>query len=279
MNKSVLSVLAAGALSLVLSGCGESSAPDADAVSVSGSTSVTELMEVLGEHWHKQSKVIVEVQGTGSSAGIHAANQGTSHIGMSSREVAGDELVSGVTTSVLAYDGIAVVVNSSNTIAGLSTAQVAAIYRGEASNWQDVGGEDLPIVLVTRDPASGTRVAFEDIMGLKAEDERGNIVSTIARTAQVAPGNGAVKMTVAQNSHAIGYISLGSVDGSLKSVSIDGIEASMDTIADKSYKIIRPFVLMHAGQEASKNSEAFLTWLLSDEAQNIVSAEGYIPAN
>ena len=183
---------------------------------------VTELMEVLGETFgHKNSNVVVEVQGTGSSAGIRAANDGTSEIGMSSRGVADNELEQGVQKTILAHDGIAIVVNNANGVVDLAAEQISSIYRGEITNWSAVGGSDSPIVVITRDPASGTRGAFEEIMKLQDLDENGNKFSAIFSGAQVAAGNGAVKTMVAQNEYAIGYLSLGSVDDSLKALSVN----------------------------------------------------------
>lgn len=276
MKKVILSTLGAVGVSAALVGCGGDAATQTQTISVSGSTSVTELMEVLGETFaQKNSNVVVEVQGTGSSAGVRAANDGTSEIGMSSRGVADSEMDAGISQTVLAHDGIAVVVNNANGIVDLSSEQISSIYRGEITNWSAVGGSDSPIVVVTRDPASGTRGAFEEIMSLQARDENGNKYSAIFSGAQVAAGNGAVKTTVAQNNYAIGYISLGSVDDSLKALSVDGAEASGANIASGSYGVARPFVLMHG--ELSSASESYLKWMLSSEGQKIVEEKGYIP--
>ena len=277
MKKSVSSIFGVVGLSLALTGCGGPSEDSASSVNVSGSTSVTELMEVLGETWEKGSGVVVEVQGTGSSAGIRAANDGTSQIGMSSRGVSAEELDGDIEKFTLAHDGIAVVVNNENAISDLSIEDISAIYRGDINNWQDVGGADQPIVVVTRDPASGTRGAFEDIMSLKEKDANGNTISTIINTAQVAPGNGAVKTTVAQNDLAIGYISLGSVDESLKPLMVGGIEASDENISNGSYGIARPFVLLFSPENQSESSTAYLEWLSSPDAQSVVAEMGYIP--
>ena len=277
MKKVILSTLGAVSVSAALVGCGGDAATQAQTISVSGSTSVTELMEVLGETFaEKNSSVVVEVQGTGSSAGIRAANDGTSEIGMSSRGVADSELNQGVSQTVLAHDGIAVVVNNANGVVELTSDQISSIYRGEMTNWSAVGGNDAPIVVVTRDPASGTRGAFEEIMSLQDRDENGNKYSAIFSAAQVAAGNGAVKTTVAQNEYAIGYISLGSVDSSLKALSVDGAEATGANIASGAYGVARPFVLLH-GDDLSDASQSYMNWMLSAEGQEIVEDKGYIP--
>ena len=235
-------------------------------------------MEVLGETFTKTNPaVVVEVQGTGSSAGIRAANDGTSQIGMSSRAVADGELSESIRKFTLAHDGIAVVVNNSNSVVDMTTDQIAAIYKGKITNWSEIGGSDNPIVVVTRDPASGTRGAFEDIMSLKMETEDGKKVSAISASAQVAAGNGAVKTTVAQNDYAIGYISLGSVDSSLKTLKVNGVAATDANISTGAYAVVRPFELMFNGAEQTDASQSYLDWLLTEDAQKIVAEKGYIP--
>lgn len=276
MKKAILSSLGAIGIAATLVGCGGTATQASDSVSVSGSTSVTELMEVLGETFGNNNPVVVEVQSTGSSAGIRAANDGTSQIGMSSRAVAEDELAEGIQKLTLAYDGIAVVVNNNNTVADMTTDQISAIYKGEITNWKEVGGKDTPIVVITRDPASGTRGAFEEIMSLKMTTEDGKEVSVIPASAQVAASNGAVKTTVAQNDYAIGYISLGSVDNSLKTLKVNGVEATDANISNGAYGIVRPFELMFNASRQTEASQAYLDWMLTEEAQKIVTEKGYI---
>ena len=277
MKKAIISTLGAIGIATTLVGCGGAETQVNHSVSVSGSTSVTELMEVLGETFtNSNPSVVVEVQGTGSSAGIRAANDGTSQIGMSSRAVSESELDDGIQKFTLAHDGIAVVVNNSNSVADMTTDQISAIYKGKITNWKEVGGADNPIVVVTRDPASGTRGAFEDIMSLKMTTEDGQKVSAISSSAQVASGNGAVKTTVAQNDFAIGYISLGSVDNSLKALKVNGVEATDTNISSGAYGVARPFELMFDASNQNEVSQAYLDWMLTEEAQQIVNEKGYI---
>ena len=158
----------------------------------------------------------------------------------------------------------------------MTTDQISAIYKGEITNWNEVGGSDSPIVVVTRDPASGTRGAFEDIMSLKMKTEDGKKISAISASAQVAAGNGAVKTTVAQNDYAIGYISLGSVDNSLNALSVNGVEATPANISSGDYGVARPFELMFKSADQSEASHAYLDWMLTEEAQQIVKEKGYI---
>ncbi|KAA1302561.1 phosphate ABC transporter substrate-binding protein, partial [Escherichia coli] len=175
-------------------------------------------------------------------------------------------------------DGIAVVVNPQNKLSGLTAEQVTAIYKGEVTNWKDVGGADKPIVAITRDTASGTRGAFEDIMSLKMKIS-GKKVSAISQRAQVANGNGALKTMVASNPYAIGYISLGTVDGSVNALPIDGIEASVDNVKNGSYKVARPFLVLYKDGKPSAETQKFLDWMLTDEAQALVDQKGYISVN
>ncbi|MFT6140810.1 MAG: phosphate transport system substrate-binding protein [Psychromonas sp.] len=243
-------------------------------ITVSGSTSVTNVMEVLAETYSKETGIDVEVQGTGSSAGVRAAKDGTSMIGMASRDVAPKEITEDTEVIVIARDGIAVTVNNSNTIKSLTKEQIATIYRGEAKNWKEVGGEDKPIVVVTRDTASGTRGAFEDILKLTRKIN-GIKVSTITPTAQVGNGNGMVKTIVANNDFAVGYISLGSVDGSLRAVAVEGVAATDANIVAGQYKIARPFVLL-VKKDVAQEARDFIAYILSDAGQDIVTAQGYI---
>lgn len=243
-------------------------------ITVSGSTSVTNVMEVLAETYSKETNMNVEVQGTGSSAGIRAAKDGTSMIGMSSRNVKSSEITANTDKIIIARDGIAVAVNNANPIKDLTKAQIAKIYRGETENWKEVGGEDKPIVVVTRDTASGTRGAFEDILGLKRQIN-GMKVSAITATAQVGNGNGMVKTIVANNIFAIGYISLGSVDASLKAVAVEGVAATDANIVADKYMIARPFLLL-VKNDVAKQAGDFISYVLSDAGQKIVSTQGYI---
>lgn len=281
MNKALLLRLGGALLAaLILTGCNGNGASSRQTVMLSGSTSVTEVMEFLAEIWQQSNPDIsVEVQGTGSSAGIQAANNGTSEIGMSSRPVKAGELRDGMTQTILARDGIAIVVNSSNPVSRLRKADIAAIFKGEINNWQALGGNNKPIVVVTRDLASGTRGAFEDIIQLKIRDAQGNRLSAVSPGAQVASGNGVVKTIVAQNPHAIGYISLGSVDKSLKALAIDGVSPSSETIASGAYAIARPFVLLFDPQKLSAAGKRYLDWLRSAEASTLIARQGYIPAS
>ncbi len=250
-----------------------------ETVTVSGSTSVTEVMENLAENYQKQyPDIFIEVQGTGSSAGIKAAKNGTSMLGMASRDLKSSEKEPSLKETVIARDGIAIVVNNSNKIDDLTIEQIASIYRGDIKNWQEVGGENKPIVVITRDTASGTRGAFEDIMGLKRKVNDVE-VSAISQRAQVGNGNGVIKTIVANNPFAIGYISLGSIDDSLKPLKVNGIAPSSDAVSAGDYKVARPFLVLSKSAAPSKSADAFLSWIISPSGQKIISDKGYIAIN
>ncbi len=246
-----------------------------ETISAVGSTSVTPLMEVFGETYMKShSDVFIEVQGVGSSAGVKAAKNGSASLGMASRDLKSSEKEPTLVEEVVARDGIAVVVNPKNGIKGLTSEQISEIYKGKVTNWKQVGGDDKPIVAITRDTASGTRGAFEEIMELKMKIN-GKSVSAISQRAQVANGNGGLKTMVASNPYAIGYISLGTVDSSVHALSVDDVDASVANVKNGSYKVARPFLVLYKG-EPTAETKKFLDWMLSADAQKIVDQKGYI---
>ena len=247
-----------------------------ETISAVGSSSVTPLMEVFSETYMKtHDNVFIEVQGPGSSAGVKAAKNGSADLGMSSRNLKTSEKEPTLKELTVAMDGIAVVVNPKNKLGGLTTEQVTSIYKGDITNWKQVGGEDKPIVAVTRDTASGTRGAFEDIMKLKRKIS-GKKVSAISQRAQVANGNGALKTMIASNPYAIGYISLGTVDSSVHPLSINGVQPSVENVKNASYKVARPFLVLYREGQTSKATQQFLGWMKSEEAQGLVDKKGYI---
>ncbi len=250
-----------------------------ETISAVGSSSVTPLMEIFSETYMKSNgDVFIEVQGPGSSAGVKAAKNGSADLGMSSRNLKSSEKESALKELVIARDGIAVVVNPKNTLKGLTAEQVTSIYKGDVTNWKQVGGEDKPIVAITRDTASGTRGAFEGIMKLKKKIA-GKKVSAISQRAQVANGNGALKTMVASNPFAIGYISLGTVDSSVQALAIDGTPATVENVKNGSYKVARPFLVLYKKGKPSQETQKFLDWMLAKEAQSLVAKKGYITVN
>lgn len=238
-------------------------------VTVSGSTSVQPLAQDLADVFNETyPDISVEIQGGGSSQGIKDVTDGTSDIGESSRDLTPDEKA-GITEHVIAYDGIAVVVNPSNTVANLSKDQIQKIFKGEITNWKDVGGKDQEILVVAREASSGTKTAFEELMGLQ-EKQDGKTVSLVRKDALVADGNGPVKANISTKDNAIGYLSLGFADSTVKKVTIDGVECSVENVKNKSYPISRPFLMLTKG-EVSPETQAFLDFVKSDAGQEIVS--------
>ncbi|MCL6591533.1 MAG: phosphate ABC transporter substrate-binding protein [Firmicutes bacterium] len=232
-------------------------------IQIAGSTSVQPLAEELAQAFMAKNKgVRIFVQGGGSGAGIKAAMTGTADIGTSSRELKPEE--TGLIETVIAKDGIAIIVNKANSITNLTLEQLQKIYTGEVSNWKDVGGPNLKIQVVNREAGSGTRGAFEEI-----------VLGKLANTSNclVQASTGAVQQTVAVTKEAIGYVSLGSLDPqAVKALAINDIECNVANILANKYKIQRPF-LMLTKTTPTGAVKAFLDWVLGPEGQKIVSKE------
>ena len=203
---------------------------------------------------------------TGSGSGITAVSEGRCDIGLSSRALKDSEVASGLVGTVLAYDGIAVIVNPANTVEDLDIETIAKIYTGEITNWKDVGGNDAEIVLIGREAGSGTRDGFESITDTKDGQE---LTST-----------GDVITAVAQNPDAIGYASLASVKDSVKALKVAGVTPTEETVKDGTYLIQRPFVLVtKEGVALSPVAQAFFDYATKGQANDIITASGVVPAN
>lgn len=273
-KKRVLALLSSTILVAGLAvGCGSNSGVDAKSaketkVTVSGSTSVGSPMEKLAEAFEgKNSGVKVEVQQLGSSAGIKNAIEGVSEIGMSSRDLKDEEKSSGLKETIIATDGIAVITNKANKVTDLTLDQVKDIYTGKITNWKEVGGEDAPIVVVSREDGSGTRDGFQEKVGFESEE--------LIKDAQISDGSGNIKSTVEGNANAIGYISFGYVDEAVNAVKVDGVEINHETVANNEYVIARPFILVNK-DGISDNAQALIDFILSDEGQSILEEKGFI---
>lgn len=253
----------------------ESDKKEETTISIVGSTSVQPLAEKLGnKYMEKYSGVKVEVQGVGSTAGIKASHEGTADIGTASRNLKPGEKEWKLTEHVIAYDGIAVVVHQNNPVTDLSSEQVASIFKGEITNWSEVGGPDKDILVVSREDGSGTRGAFEEIMDL-IEEVDGKKMSSVREDALIAEGNGAVRANIAKKEYAIGYISFSYLDDTVKALKINGVDANVDNVINGTYKVSRPFLMLTNGQEKSE-VKSFLDFVMSEEGQEIV-AEKQIP--
>lgn len=240
-------------------------------ISIVGSTTIAEPMEKLVAAYKEAGSTDdIEVQGNGSSAGIKAAIDGTADIGMASRELSEEEKASGLNETVIAYDGIAVVVNPTNTVTALTQDQVKDIFEGKITNWKDVGGNDQDIIVVTREAGSGTRGAFEEIVGLLDDSK----ASTIADTALVSEGTGAVMATVASKEASIGFISLGYMDDTVKALDIDGVTPTTESVKAGDYKISRPLLLV-AQPTIKPEAQAVIDFITGNDGQEIMS-EKYI---
>ena len=251
-----------GACNKGASGNAESRTNEPYTIEVGGSTSVTPLMELLAEEYQNLKPYIkVNINGTGSGDGINNAGE-LYQIGMSSRELTPAEQGRGLRDTTIAIDGIAVIVNKDNPITNLTVEQIRDIYTGVITDWSQVsnGAKRGRIAVVSREEGSGTRGAFEELVGFQGRLLFGANEST---------STGAIKAGIAQNPDAIGYISLGSVDDTIKSISVGGVAASTANVVNGTYKIARPFIVL-TGNNIHAETTAFIQWILSAEGQAIV---------
>ena len=219
-------------------------------VNVNGSTSMGDVIAALTEGFNEiNPDVQINYTGSGSGAGIEGVLAGTCDLGLSSRALSEDEKGQGAVENIVAKDGVAIVINPENTVTDLTTEQIAAIYTGEITNWSEVGGPDAEIAVLGRDSASGTRSAFEEILGIEDACVYLNEYSS----------TGDVIGNVASNPNAIGYASLSAVDDSVVAVAVNGVTPTEATVADGSFAIQRPFVIVTVeGTELSPAAQAFL---------------------
>ena len=240
-------------------------------VSTDGSTSMEKVIGALGEAFtEKNSGMSFSYNPTGSGAGIKAAANETCDIGLSSRHLKDEEKEQGLKETVLAIDGIAVIVNTKNPVSELTLEQISEIYTGKVTNWSEVGGADGEIVVIGREAGSGTRDGFEEITGTKNE----------CKLRQEQTSTGDVIATVKGNENAIGYASLASVDSSVVMVAVNGVVPSAKTVLDGSYVIQRPFVLVtKEGKKLSDAAQAFYDYVLSEDAKKVIEGAGVVPAN
>ena len=267
MKKFICIITVVFLLTAALAGCGKDAAPK-QAVATDGSTSMSKVIGALGETFESESGITVTYNATGSGAGIQAVEEGRCDIGLSSRSLKDEEKAKGLEETVLALDGIAIIVNPSNGVSDLSLETVAKIYTGDITDWSEVGGSEGEIVLIGREAGSGTRDGFESITGTKdACKYRQELTST-----------GDVITTVASNPNAIGYASLASVKDTVKALSIDGVTPSEETVKDGSYAVQRPFVLVtKSGTALSESAQKFFDYATSEAAGDIISGAGAVP--
>lgn len=294
MKKRIMGiVLTAVMLAAALSGCGNSTAAPAastapsaapaavesaapaeklsGSVSTDGSTSMQKVIGALGEAFTEANPdVNFTYNPTGSGSGITAVTEGRCDIGLSSRNLKDEEAAKGLKATVLALDGIAIIVNPENPISELSLEQIAKVYTGEITNWSELGGNDAEIVLIGREAGSGTRDGFESIT--KTAD------ACVYR--QELTSTGDVITTVAQNPDAIGYASLASIGDTVKALVVEGVAPSEETVKDGSYLVQRPFVLVtREGEELSEAAQAFFDYITSADAASIIADAGAVAVN
>ena len=240
-------------------------------VATDGSTSMEKVIGALGEAFMEaNSGVNFTYNPTGSGSGITAVSEGRCDIGLSSRALKDSEVASGLVGTVLAYDGIAMIVNPANTVEDLDIETIAKIYTGEITNWSAVGGADAEIVLVGREAGSGTRSGFEELT--ETVDK--------CKYRQELTSTGDVITAVAQNPDAIGYASLASVKDSVKALKVAGVTPTEETVKDGTYLIQRPFVLVtKEGVALSPVAQAFFDYATKGQANDIITASGVVPAN
>lgn len=236
-------------------------------VNTDGSTSMESVVKALGEAFMEMNpEVTVNYSGTGSGTGIQSAIDGTCDLGLSSRALKDEEKTNGALENIVALDGVAVVINPANGVEDLTVEQIAQIFTGEITNWSELGGTDGEIAVFGREAGSGTRGAFEEIVGVDNCKYTNEYSST-----------GDVIGNVASNPNAIGYASLSAVDDTVKAVKVNGVAPSEDTVKDGTYEIQRPFVMVTKdGAELSEAAQAFLEFAMSEDAADIIAAAGAV---
>lgn len=238
-------------------------------ITMGGSTSVEEIVSAMMQVYMADTGIDITYSGTGSSTGVSGALEGTLDLGLASRDLKDSEASEGAEAVAFAYDGIAVIVNTANPIADLTTDELAQIFKKEVTNWSELGGDDGQIVVVGRDAASGTRGAFEEILAVTDE--------TLYDSEQSATGS--VISTVAGNPNAIGYVSLSAVEDQVAAIAVDGVFPSEETVKDTSYPIQRPFIFVINSAVNDSEVNAFVEWATSEEVADLVTSKGCVAPN
>lgn len=242
------------------------------AISMVGSTSMEKFSTALGEVFmEKHPGVTVQAEFVGSGAGVEAVANGSADIGNSSRNLKDEEKSGGVAENIVAIDGIAVVTDPANGVQDLTKDQLISIYNGTASNWKDFGGADQPVVVIGRESGSGTRSAFEELLNLEDACKYSNELDS----------TGAVMAKVASTPGSIGYVSLDVLDDTVKTLKLEGVEATADNIKAGTYFLSRPFVMATKGEISQQNElvQALFDFIFSDEGTELLKSVGLIPAN
>ena len=271
-KKIIVLMMMATMMIATLAGCGNNTTgtTTTGTVTTDGSTSMEKVIGSLGEAFQNETGNSFTYNPTGSSSGIKAVQEGRCDIGLSSRNLKSEEKASGLKETILAYDGIAIIVNPENPISNFDMETITKIFTGEISNWSEIGGNDAEIVLIGREAGSGTRDGFESITN--SED--------LCKYRQELTSNGDVITTVSQNPNAIGYASFATIKDNVKAVSINNIYPSETTIKDGSYVVQRPFVLVtKTDTDLSKAAKQFFDYITSADANEIISSAGVVSVN
>ena len=280
--KLIMSGLMIAMIGGALAGCGDSGSDASTSsasstgkgnqevtIAVSGSTSVGPLMEKVAKAYEaKNSNVSIEINQVGSSAGIKDTINGVAELGMSSRDLKDEEKASGVEGTAIAYDGIAVIVNPANKVTNLTLEQLKDVYTGKITNWKDLGGEDGQIVVVSREDGSGTRDAFQEIVGYKSEE--------LVADATIADGSGNIKTTVSGNKNAIGFVSFSYVDNTVSAIEVNGVKPEEELAKSGEYKLSRPFLIVTKKDTLTDEGKKVIDYILSEEGQKIVEEDKLI---
>ncbi len=271
-KKMFATITALGLMAVAFTGCGTNGTDNENLkgnMSLAGSTSMEKLCEAMSESFMEANpSVTVTVEYTGSSSGLESLAAGSIDIGNASRGLKDEEKSNGLVENIVAIDGIAVIVDKDNSITDISSENLAKIYTGEITNWNELGGDDQPIVVIGREAGSGTRDAFEDLIEVK----------DLCQYAQELDSTGAVLAKVSATPGAIGYVSLDVVDSTVSGVKIDGVEPTEEQILDGKYLLQRPFVMATNG-EISEQSEAVQAWfdyINSDAGKEVIKKVGLI---
>ena len=262
-------------LALLAAGCTQPAADGpAQTLKITGSTTVLPVAQAAADAFMKDHlNANIQVTGGGSSVGVQAVGEGIAEIGMSSRDLKPEERAKyrDLVDVAIANDGIAIIVHPSNMVRSLTMAQLKEIYAGNTTNWKDVGGPDMTIVVVGRDSASGTREFFSESV-MKKQD--------FTPTQLEKNSNGAVKQTIAQTPGAIGYVGLGYIDADIRPVPINVnnalVEPTIANVVAKTYPIARPLIMITNGAPEGL-AKTYLDYLLSPAGQAIVAEEGFVP--
>lgn len=271
MKKRILAVVASlSFMACAMTGCGKSKDGElSGSISLAGSTSMEKLCEAMSESFmEKNDKVTVTVEYTGSGAGLESLASGSVDIGNASRGLKDEEKAKGLEENIVAIDGIAVITNKSNKLTDISSEDLAKIYSGEIKNWKELGGADEAIVVIGREAGSGTRDAFEELLGVK----------DACKYAQELDSTGAVLAKVANTSGSIGYVSLDVVDDSVMGLSIDGVEPTEEQILAGKYCLQRPFVMATKGKLEDQDElvKEWFEYIKSDEGKEVIKKVGLI---